>query len=356
MKYLLIYHKEDNDGVFSGALFYDYLVNVMSVDKSDIRLFPADYNDLKKFAESHKNVDNLQKEYEHVVMTDISFTEDYMAKLHKVYANNMIWCDHHAPIIKASFPGRFSNFPGVRNTTKSAILCVWEFLYDALNVIYQETKPGEEHKLFPQILRLLSAWDSWSYEREGYSFDYISSFNIGINHLYQKDFDNVVEVIKKVRAAYYEANPRDKAAAYADLQIVINKAYEIGCIINDYESKKNANLVESCGDMTWEICINDKDKGHPLYRKCCAMFKQGGSSSAMFHSLKKTHPEINHGLVFKRNPDSTWTMSMYNVNEEDWFHCGEFLKENYNGGGHKGAAGCVISEETFIKMLKKKIV
>ena len=32
-KYLLIYHEEDNDGLFSGAIFYDYLLNNLKVDK-----------------------------------------------------------------------------------------------------------------------------------------------------------------------------------------------------------------------------------------------------------------------------------------------------------------------------------
>ena len=35
-KYLVIYHKEDNDGVFSGALLYDYLINTMKYDPENI--------------------------------------------------------------------------------------------------------------------------------------------------------------------------------------------------------------------------------------------------------------------------------------------------------------------------------
>ena len=63
---------------------------------------------------------------------------------------------------------------------------------------------------------------------------------------------------------------------------------------------------------------------------------------------------IEIGLVFKHSPNTKWTLSMYNVRDEYWFHCGEFLKERYNGGGHKGAAGCTLTQEQFIEILKKR--
>ena len=68
--------------------------------------------------------------------------------------------------------------------------------------------------------------------------------------------------------------------------------------------------------------------------------------------LKNT--AIKNGIIFKRNSDSTWTISLYNVNDDDDFHCGEFLLKKYKGGGHKGAAGCTLKESKFIKMLKTK--
>ena len=43
-KYLIIYHKEDNDGVFSGAIIYDYLKTELKVDDAQIKLFGSEYN------------------------------------------------------------------------------------------------------------------------------------------------------------------------------------------------------------------------------------------------------------------------------------------------------------------------
>ena len=72
----------------------------------------------------------------------------------------------------------------------------------------------------------------------------------------------------------------------------------------------------------------------------------------MFKCLKGT--DIRHGLVFKHHPNGNWVLSMYNINDDEEFHCGEFLKEKYNGGGHKGAAGCTLTQEQFIEILKNK--
>ena len=69
----------------------------------------------------------------------------------------------------------------------------------------------------------------------------------------------------------------------------------------------------------------------------------------MFKTVKD---KIKNGIVFKRLKDGNWGISLYNANLDDTFHCGEYLKNKYNGGGHLGAAGCQISEEQFIEILK----
>ena len=73
----------------------------------------------------------------------------------------------------------------------------------------------------------------------------------------------------------------------------------------------------------------------------------------MFNSVKD---KVKNGIIFKRMPDGNWSISLYNTNLDDTFHCGEYLKENYNGGGHIGAAGCQVSEEKFKRMLRIKAI
>lgn len=348
-RYLIVYHEEDNDGVFSGALLYDYLVNEKDVSKEHITTVPATYNSIKDIIK-YNTVEDLKNRYDSILLTDISFPENIMLDLYKAFGDNFIWIDHHAPIIKASFELGFDKCPGVRNTTKSAILCAYEFLYDFMNAVYQNVVPGEEHPKFPQLLRILSAYDSWSYEREGYDFEYVNAVNKGITNIYKLDFKEATRIARLTRFAYHV----NSDLSMDKLKEIIVEAQKAGEFINSYEDYKNKSLLENVGDFTFEACIENDVDERPLFRKCCAIFKQGGSSSTIFKSLKRTHPEISHGLVFKRNRDSSWVISMYNVNDDDWFHCGEFLKKKYGGGGHKGAAGCEVSQDKFIEILKRK--
>ena len=46
-RYLIVYHKEDNDGLFSMAIIYNYLHYELKVPKEEIVLFGTEYEKLK---------------------------------------------------------------------------------------------------------------------------------------------------------------------------------------------------------------------------------------------------------------------------------------------------------------------
>ena len=123
----------------------------------------------------------------------------------------------------------------------------------------------------------------------------------------------------------------------------INSMYEIGKKICDEEDRQYEEMIKVVGDKEWVVDGNRKTVMVVLY---------GPSSSLMFQSLQNT--EYKNGLIFKRFANGKWGISLYNINVEDTFDCGAYLKEHYNGGGHKGAAGAGITEETFIRLLKTK--
>lgn len=349
--YLIIYHKEDNDGVFSGAMFYDYLLNTLKIPTDNITLIGADYNLLNYYAASHAPED-LKEIYDSIIMTDISFNSEYMKKLYDEFDTKFIWCDHHAPIIKESQKLNFDNCTGIRNTCKSAILCVYEFLYDQFNINYNKiernTPIPEYDREFPEFFRILSGWDSWSYEREGYSNDWCRHINKGTTIEFGLNFNKVLSVVN------YIINIYQKGLDIRYENDLIDNMYKLGKQLNDYDDGVMENIIKNSGDCSWKVRFDDKDKGRPLYHSACAIFHQGATNSLMFKSLKRKG--INHGLVFKHQTDGNWVLSMYNVNEDEWTHCGEFLKDRYNGGGHKGAAGCTLTEEQFINILKNKTI
>ena len=333
-KYLLIYHKEDNDGVVSAALFYNYLEDKLKIHKNDIELLGADYNDLNDF-KSKNTIESLKEQFEYIVMTDISISDvDYMNDLYGEFGSKFLWFDHHKPIIDESYKNNFGQAEGVRNTNKSAILCVYEWLYDQFNDSYSK-------KDIPFIFRVLSAWDSWTWEKEDIDFNYARDVNKGFTYTYNLDFDHTLNTISLIMCNWER---------YHSDVFAINSVHDLGLQLNGYEDEMNANIIKNYGDTSWKV-----DLGNFITHDCCAIFVQSPTNSLVFKTLQGASG-IRHGLVFKRSPNSKWVLSMYNINDEDDFHCGDFLRKRYNGGGHKGAAGCTLTEDQFIDILKKRTI
>ena len=342
-RYLIIYHREDNDGVFSGALLDDYLMRVAGVSSENITLIGADYNMMSKF-EAENTPKSLHKKYDSILLTDISFGADYMQKLFLEFRNSLVWCDHHAPIIAASGVHGFSECPGVRQTDRSAILCVWKYLYDQFDEAYSS-------KDIPNILRILSAYDSWTYEAAGFDFEYVRAVNRGVGFTFNLDFTKVLVEVSDIVTSY-KTGVSDvcwKINESRPCDTLTNSMFEVGSIITRHETQENESLVNTVGDCDWHVIPQDGIEK----RSACALFRQGGSSSVMFSSVSES---VLHGIVFKRQRDGKWTISLYNTKNDSDFHCGEFLRSKYGGGGHKGAAGCTVSEETFIGMLRTKSI
>lgn len=313
-QYLIIYHKEDNDGLFSMAIIYNYLIIEKNINKDSIKLFGADYNDLDKLSLD----DDIIKNSTHIYISDVSFdTVEKMMQLKEMFGDNLVWIDHHKPMIDNSISKGFDDIKGIRDTKHSALYNAFKYLYPTHNI--------------PELFKLLSAWDSWSYDAEGIDFDLCKYINIGVNNIYNLNPDFIINYVYLLIYIYNDyINPPD-----------IDELYEIGKFEAKILDRTYENNVKAYGDFSWTV------NG----RTACAMFIQGPSNSQMFKVCKD---KVQNGIVFKRLPDSNWALSLYNTDNQHDFHCGEYLKKHFNGGGHEGAAGCQISEELFINILKQK--
>ena len=335
MRYLLIYHKDDNDGLISGALINKWLKFTYKKD-ADITLCPSTYSELFELWESGEVANSWNNEYDYIIMTDLSFNEvSAMKYLKNTFKNHFIWIDHHAPAIKASIKEGYGGLEGYRDTNQSAILNAYRYFYDPLNIT-------RENGTLPNVLRVLSAYDSFSYEREGYEFDYVEAVNLGANSMYELDFDKCTQMLNDI--LYYDYTEYVWKASINNDYILANLE-KCGKIIQKYERQKNKKIITDYGDGDWFI--------ENTNRKCIVLFMQGQTSLIMFDSVKHLY---SNAAVFKRTSTGNWTMSLYNTNTNDNFHCGEYLKEKYKGGGHSGAAGCTLPESKFLKMLKTKTI
>lgn len=323
-KYLIIYHKEDNDGLFSMGITYNYLRFGLGIISE---LYGASYNDLSKITDDE--IDLWKKTYNGIIMVDISFEAKRMKKLYNDFGNNFVWIDHHAPIIKESYKNKFDLCCGIRQTNRSALLLTYKYFYDPLDEEYNK-------KEVPELLRILSAYDSFTFENEGYTLDYVMAINKAVTYTYDLDPDKCIDICYKI--LYTDTITSKDIGAF----------HVIGSSLVNYDKLSYKNLIQNNGDFNWVV---ESPKNEFNNRSACALFIQGPSNSLMFESCKDY---ADNGIIFKRNQDTTWTISLYNTNNEDDFHCGEYLKKKYKGGGHKGAAGCTISEKNFLKILKNK--
>ena len=315
---LVIYHNEDNDGVFSGAMFVNYINKTFP--QATVNVFGANYHILSEV------VDRLEyKEWEDtfdtIIMTDISFNEiNIMEELYIFYGDNFIWCDHHKPIIDESRKHNFVNASGVRDTSRSAILCAYKYLYDTFDEQYNAKKINE-------LLRILSAYDSYTWDAAGFKFDYVNAINTAVTSKYNLDFEYVTENFDDIFNSVSDDSLLD--------------LYTFGCKLLKRDEQRFKKMVHEFGDYSWIVNNN----------RACALFIQESTRSQIFDACPKN---IKNGVVFKHTPNSQWIISLYNIHKHDDMHCGEYMKEHYGGGGHRGAAGATISEEQFINILKTK--
>lgn len=342
-EYLIIYHKEDNDGIFSAAIIKRYLMESNHVDEAYIELFGSNYADLSNLLnnpDEPEHPNNWSENYEHVFMVDLSFNEvnimQNIAKEKYIALNKFTWIDHHAPIIKLSnHPKKgFANLNGERDTHKSALLLTWQYLYDPL-------KGHEVNNKLPQYLVTLSDYDSWNWMNKYENADYVTMVNTATTVNTELDVDKVVNLLYDLYDKYGEAFVTTNNEIEEDM-------HKQGEIMLKYNKMMWNSLVEQNGDFDWNI-ITDNE-----IRPTICLVCQGPTTSQMFAKYKNT--KYKNGLVLKWNAkNNNWCGSLYNINNDDHFHCGEALRLTFNkAGGHEGAAGFTTTKSKMNKLFKTK--
>ncbi len=334
-KHLIWYHYEDNDGVFSAAIIYNYLIHERNISPDDIVLEGTKYADLSLKYPTDESITSLKEIYSNIYITDVSFNDaSKMKLLYKTFGDSMIWFDHHPPIIMESFKLKFDTCNGWRDTSRSSILNVYRYFYDPLDEEYCARKYDKDIIRFPELLRILSAYDSWTFKQEKLKQDYATNVNKGVTIYFNLDVQKVIEYMDHVLYG-------DLIHERAEMKTFIAKMSKMGKEFMQYDLQRAENQIKEYGDFTWTV------NGHTAVM----LMAQYPTSSLMFKSVAD---KVEHGIILKRNPSGQWNISLYNTHDDVDFHCGKYLKEKYKGGGHAGAAGCTISEKDFIKILKIK--
>lgn len=347
MKILIIYHREDNDGVCSAGIvkacykkmFEDKGVSFMTVgvNYADLTRKWEEYRaaSQKSQEEADKTSIGKWKNCDEVWMCDISFNElEAMDWLYSVWGTRFHWCDHHKPVIDSSEDMAFGRSKGIRDTKQSALMNTWQHIFTDTeeSAKIKNSKPSA-------YMEMLSDYDSWAHSwKEEYKekwrveqlFDTNTGFTLKSNLSVKWYTDWITDWIN------------------GDILKHLNtgtECREYGNTARQLDKARQDRAVNAHGDMSWRILHYSR----PL----CMIFTTERMNSQSFNL-----PDgIKNAATLKYDAkNAKWIMSLYNMDENDDFHCGNFLKTYYGGGGHKGAAGCTLETSQVAKMIQLKYI
>ena len=306
-KVLIIYHRVDFDGVFSALIAKKYYSEVENVI---VDTFGYTYNDdLPNFNLQPFNVDKL-------VLVDISFPADIMLDLLEKYGpDNIEWIDHHITAINDSEKYGYSNgLPGLRMLGRGACELCWKYYFDnSLNTL-------------PLLIRRLSDYDVWYKESTEIWNNSVIPIQLGIRSLFGVKLGNL-----------------DPDQVFTPE--FLNKVIQAGKPIHDYLLGK---WKSSIANSSFDITVAGSYKGIAIISP--------DFNSSMFESVRDDYQVFC--IVSPQRKTGMYSCSLYS--EPDGrlgdFQLGQYLKENYGGGGHPTAAGCQLNQEQFLNLIINKEV
>ena len=318
---VVIVHHNDMDGIFSGAIIYDYEKNINKTDW--IKCIKVDYTmDLQEAI----GEDILSLEDIIVYFVDYSFSRKENVDIINTILENrskVVWIDHHksSKEVLESLSEEITknaNFDNNIDTEYCASVLCYEWAHKIKNN--------------KAMLNLVDSWDSWKHDANN-----DRQFNEGFINLHYsaEDFGEIIG-----RLLVFE----DKEADF--IETCISK----GSAICDYLDNNNKNLCKSNG---FEFNIDYFGK---LY-KCFGLFQYG--NSLVFGDRINEYDIVS---LVRFNGDQ-FICSLYS-NKDD-IECDKIASDigtldGLGGGGHKGAAGFqtynnIISKDVTIKVYKSLI-
>ena len=279
---ICLYHGVDLDGFCSGAIYSKYVrENLLPYE-----LIPANYGwklPWEKFEDAN------------VTMVDFSLPMIELQKLLDI-AKTVTWIDHHKSAIE-----EFNRTDFVDSEKLHTVLSVD---FAGCELIWNYLFPEES---IPHTVHLLGRYDVWKHENPD-----VLPFQYGM-----RLFDLKPDVGKDAwlwDTLLYGPNSVENAK--------VESIIETGRAILQYQTKEDeTGAKSSCFELAWNglrwLCSN-----------------RGGRGSKFFDSLWD-ETKYDGMLSFGWN-GSHWVFGIYSTKDD--VDCGEIAKQ-YDGGGHKGAAG-----------------
>lgn len=307
---VIIIHHNDMDGIFSGALIYDYEKNINKTDW--IKCIEVDYT-----MDLHQTIgeDILSLEDIIVYFVDYSFSKKENINIISTILNNrsaVIWIDHHKSSedlleklpVDITGASRFEH--SINTKYCAAVLC-----YEWINKIVNNKR----------MLNIVDSWDTWKHNQSN-----DREFNEGFRsmHYTAEQFGEFIGSL-----LVFENKEED----------FINNCLSKGKDICSYLDENNGVLCETNG---FEFNIEYFGKTFKCFGLC-----QYGNSLVFGDRINK----YDIVVLIRFNGDQ-FVYSLYS--NKDYVECNQIASDlgtfdGLGGGGHKGAAGFQAYENIIYK-------
>ena len=313
---VVIVHHNDMDGIFSGAIIYDYEKNINKADW--IKCIKVDYT-MDLYEAIGEDIYTLEDII--VYFVDYSFSKKENIDIISTILNNrskVIWIDHHSSSkeLLESLPEEITknaNFDANINTEYCATVLCYEWAH--------KTKNNKA------ILNLVDSWDSWKH-----NVDNDREFNEGFRsfHYSAEDFGELIGII-----LVFEEKETN----------FINDCISKGTTICNYLDENNEQLCKSNG---FEFNIDYFGTKYTCFGLC-----QYGNSLVFGDRIN----EYDIVVLMRFNGDQ-FVYSLYSNKDE--IECNKIASDlgtfdSLGGGGHKGAAGFQTYDNIFFKDTTVKV-
>lgn len=302
-KALIVYHRADYDGIFSGIITKRYCK-----DKYDeIELLGWNYRD---------EVPEIKEgDYDTVYMVDISWPDEDMLKLFQVMGNNFVWIDHHITAINSSEEYGYSNAQGMRGMARYTAACKLCHLY---------FNPKEE---VPELIELLSNYDTWNKKGRFDWMNEVVALQTGLRDKYELNF-------KKLEENY------DNLVNTGGSDVM-----EVGRLLLNYDLSRYKVVVKN---NSFPVTVDDG-----RYNGICLITPE--MRSIVFDSVKD---EYDLFVIACPLSDGKIKIQISTEKAEKLdIILGEYVKKyNPSNGGHAGIGAGIIDLETFNKLITERVI
>lgn len=293
-KILVVYHRADYDGVFSGVIAKKYY------ESKGIHVDAFGWN----YGDDPIDVKSKIGEYQGIILVDISVDPKRMKILYE--SGKLVWIDHHQTAITDSVNEGYDKAEGIRRIGTAACELTWEFF-----------NPGKDT---PMIVQIAGAYDVWNKER--FDWEEIAvPLQYGLKNTYGLKFKEI-------------------ESEWEDLCIDHEWLIDCGSVIYGWLKTMSEVWVRNCGIP---VTVAGKYKGIAILTPI--------TGSLVFNSVLDNYDLFIVAQI--REGGTKYSISMYTEPSKNLdFSCGEYLKSlEPSAGGHACAAGGQFGRDIFEKLI-----